>query len=144
MPGARFGYFDIKNDYYGTLMKIRKYTNLHISKIPKEIINKYNLNNIVSPNRWVYIDIRKLIPVLKQAGRIENNRLTSYLANFGYSPTRLIPGLCKHESRPITFSLVVDDFGVKYVEKKHANHLLASLQKLYTMTEYWTGILLVE
>ena len=110
-------------------------------QIPKEIINQYNLNNMVSPNGWVYIDIRKVIPGLQQVCRISNDILTSHLANFGYSPTRLTPGLWKHESRLITFSLVVDDFGVKYVGKKHSNHLLASLHQLYTVTQNWTGSL---
>ena len=75
----------------------------------------------------------------KQAGRIENDRLTAHLDNFGYSTTRLTPGLWRHKSQPITFSLVVDNFGVKYVGKKNANQLLTSLCKLYTVTVDWTG-----
>ena len=43
-------------------MKICEYMKLYISQIPKEIIDQYNLNDIVSPDRWVYIDIRKGIP----------------------------------------------------------------------------------
>ena len=74
-------------------MNICEYMKLHISQIPKEIINQYNLNDIVSPNGWVYIDIRKLIPGLQEVGRISNERLTSHLAYFGYPPTQLIPGL---------------------------------------------------
>ena len=38
------------------------------------------------------------------------------------------PGLWKHVSRPIAFTLVVDDFGVKYVGKKKDNHLVAALK----------------
>ena len=37
------------------------------------------------------------------------------------------PGLFKHESRPINFSLVVDDFGVLYRSKADAKHLEAAL-----------------
>jgi hypothetical protein len=40
--------------------------------------------------------------------------------------------LFNHQTRPITFSLVVDDFGVKYVGREHAEHLVATLEKLYT------------
>jgi hypothetical protein len=39
----------------------------------------------------------------------------------------------------MTFCLVVDDFGVKYVGKQHADHLLACLQELYTVTKDWSG-----
>jgi hypothetical protein len=38
----------------------------------------------------------------------------------------------EHEWQPITFSLVVDDFGVKYIEEEHAQNLLQMVQKYYT------------
>ena len=43
----------------------------------------------------------------------------------------MTPGLWTHEWRPICFSLVVDDFGVKYVGKEHAAHLVAALKETY-------------
>jgi len=36
--------------------------------------------------------------------------------------------LWKHDTRPIIFSLVVDDFGVKYVGKENAPHLLDTVR----------------
>ena len=39
------------------------------------------------------------------------------------------PGLWKNVSRPITFTLVVDEFGVKYVSKNNADHLVAALKE---------------
>ncbi len=50
-----------------------------------------------------------------------------------------IPGLWYHESRPITFTLVVDDFGIKYENKDNADHLIASIKKDYMLTKDWTG-----
>jgi hypothetical protein len=35
--------------------------------------------------------------------------------------------------------LVVDDFGIKYVGKQHAQHLFTSLRENYKITEDWTG-----
>jgi hypothetical protein len=32
-----------------------------------------------------------------------------------------------------------DDFGVKYVGKEHAMHLIESIKKTYTLTKDWTG-----
>ena len=38
------------------------------------------------------------------------------------------------------FNLCVDDFGVKYVKKEHAEHLIASLKKQYEdLTINWKG-----
>jgi hypothetical protein len=41
--------------------------------------------------------------------------------------------------QPISFTLVVDNFGVKYVKKEDANHLIASIKKTYTLTKDWSG-----
>ena len=50
-----------------------------------------------------------------------------------------MPGLWKHRTRPIQFCLTVDDFGVKYVGKEHAEHLLTDLQEHYKVTTDWIG-----
>jgi hypothetical protein len=42
-------------------------------------------------------------------------------------------------SRPLQFSLVVDDFGVKYSHKEDVDHLIATLKKDFTMSEDWAG-----
>ena len=49
------------------------------------------------------------------------------------------PGLFKHESRPINFSLVVDDFGVLYRSKAYAKHQEAALTAHYPITTNWMG-----
>ena len=59
---------------------------------------------------------------LPQAGKISNDLLKDRLAIFGYYPTNFTPGLWKHTWRPVQFTLVVDDFGVKFSGLKHANH----------------------
>jgi hypothetical protein len=42
-------------------------------------------------------------------------------------------------SRPISFTLVVNDFGVKYVGKEHATHLIDCIKEKYGVTEDWMG-----
>ena len=42
---------------------------------------------------------------------------------------------------PIAFTLVVDDFGVKYANKKNADHLVTTLKVKYKISEDWTGSL---
>ena len=49
------------------------------------------------------------------------------------------PGLFTRNTRLINFCLVVDDFGVKYGFKEHADHLDKPLQELYTITTDWEG-----
>jgi hypothetical protein len=96
----------------------------------------YNLKAL-DGDRWVYIKIRKGMLGLKQAGLLSNQLLQKRLAPFGYYPARHTPGLWLHKSRPIAFSLKVDDFAVKYVGKKHADNLINVLQQSYDLTTDW-------
>ena len=55
---------------------------------------------------------------LAQSGRIANQDLQKHLENYDFYPTRRTPGLWKHGTKPINFTLVVHDFGIKYTNKK--------------------------
>ena len=58
---------------------------------------------------------------------LANKLLKSRLAKKGYFELPHTPGLWKHVSRPISCTLVVDDFGIQYEGKEHADHLLLAL-----------------
>ncbi len=47
-------------------------------------------------------------------------------------------------TRPISFTLVVNDFGVKYVDKADVNHLVTSIKSTYNLTKDWSGNLYCE
>ncbi len=83
--------------------------------------------------------MRRAVWGLPQARIFANKKLKWKLAPFGYHKCIDTPGLWKHESRPLTFTLVVDDFGVKYEKKDDAEHLIASIKSTYRLTEDWTG-----
>jgi hypothetical protein len=97
-----------------------------VSRFPEEIFQKYNLNTL-AVDEWVYIEIRKGMYGLKQSGLLTNQLLQTRLAPFGYYPARHTPGLWLHKTRSISFTLMVDDFAVKYVGKHHTEHLLNAL-----------------
>jgi hypothetical protein len=48
-------------------------------------------------------------------------------------------GLLYHESRPISFTRMVDNFGVKYESNDDVDHLVASIKTAYTLTEEWSS-----
>ena len=72
---------------------------------------------------------------LPQAGILANKLLRQRLLPHGYYECANTPGLWKHEWRPISFTLVVDDFGVKYIGQEHVNHLIRCLKEAYALTE---------
>ena len=80
---------------------------------------------------------------MPQAGLIANELLKKRLAKAGYYDCQFTPGLWRHVWRPITFALVVDDFGVKFTGDVHANHLISTLKKDYEVTVDWKGELFV-
>jgi hypothetical protein len=121
---------DIKNYYLGTPLPRFEYMKMLLSRFPEEIIQKYNLKAL-AVDGWVYIEIRKGMYALKQAGILANQLLQTRLAPFGYYPARHTPGIWLHKTRLISFTLVVDDFTVKYVGKQHAEHLRNALLRTY-------------
>jgi hypothetical protein len=74
---------------------------------------------------------------LKQAGLLANQLLQTRLAHFGYYPARHTPVFWLHKTRPIDFSLIVDNFAIKYVGKQHADHLRNALLQRYELTTDW-------
>ena len=131
---------DIRHFYLCTPLDRYKYMRLPISVIPEEIIEHYKLRNL-EEDGWVYIEIRKGMYGLPQAGILANKLLIKRLETFGYYPVAYTPGLWRHKWRPVTFSLVVDDFGVKYVEREHAQHLIDALKTFYSIKIDWEGTL---
>ena len=95
--------------------------------IPQEFVYKYNLPE-KSHNEYIYARVTKGMCGLPQEGRIAHDSLVKHLESYGYHPSIKNPGLWKHNSRPINFTLVVDYFGVKYLGKEHALNLKSALE----------------
>ena len=134
---ARAAAGDLKDFYLETPLDRYEYMRMPLSIIPQEIIDQYQLANIATPDGWVYLEIRKGMYGLKQAGILANQRLTRHLATYGYSPTPRTPGLWRHHTRKVAFTLVVDDFLIKYIHKPDAQHLFDALTSLYTLSTDW-------
>ena len=111
---------------------------LALEIFPQEVIDAYNLEEI-AVDGWVYRKIDGWMHELPQAGKIASNTLIGPLRTTGYYPVQFTQGLWRHVWRPITFTLVVDDFGIKFVGKEHADHLLKSLLQWYKVTTDWEG-----
>jgi hypothetical protein len=129
---------DIKNYYLGTPLPRFEYMKMLLSQFLEEIVTKYNLDAL-AVGGCVYIEIRKGMYGLKQAGLLANQLLQTHLAPFGYYPARHTPVLWLHRLRPIAFSLVADDFAVKYVEKQHDDHLRNALLRTYELKTDWAA-----
>ena len=127
---------DIDNFYLNNPMDIYEYMKVKLDIIPEKIIQQYNLRNLAHKG-FVYMEIQKVMYGLPQAGKIENDKLKIHLAKFGYEPAPITPGLWRHQTRSLKFSLVVDDFGIKYDHQEDITHLLDALKTIYKIYEEW-------
>jgi hypothetical protein len=137
-PEAKFVTVDLKDFYLETPMDPKDYAYMCIpvSVIPDEIMLECNLAKLVH-NKHVYVEIRKGMCGLPQAGRLANDRLIKFLAPHGYTPVAITPGLWTHSTRPLAFTLVVDDFSIKCIDKADADHLLETSRLLYKASVNW-------
>jgi hypothetical protein len=74
---------------------------------------------------------------LKQSGKIAHDDLVQHLAKYGYSKAKRTDGLFLHKTRDLSFTLVVDDFGIKYTNKDDVNHLIAAVRDKYPLKVNW-------
>jgi hypothetical protein len=74
---------------------------------------------------------------LPQAGIIAQELLQEHLAKVGYHQSKIIPGLWTHKTRKICFTLVVDNFAIKYTKLEDAHHLIKALKKDCSISVDW-------
>ena len=77
---------------------------------------------------FVYLEICRTIYGIQQAGTLANKQIHEKLLPAGYYEVAHTLGLWRHITRPIQFTLVVDDFGINYQGKKHLDHLIAAIR----------------
>jgi hypothetical protein len=82
-PAAQFMTADIKDFYLNTPMKEYEYMRIRVQDIPPDIMKRYNLDSLVH-NGYIYVEIRKGMYGLPQAGRLANDKLKLHLAENGY------------------------------------------------------------
>ena len=117
-------------------MERSEYMRIKLSNIPQGFIDEYYLT-IHTCDGWVYFEILIGCYGLSQAGKLVNDLLRFYLKKSGYYEAATTPGLWRHKWRPIIFRLIVDNFGIEYVVKRHYHNLLHTRLEHYTVTTYW-------
>jgi Reverse transcriptase (RNA-dependent DNA polymerase) len=88
----------------------------------------------VDEKGYVLARVDKGMYGLPQAGKVASDHLLPRLHEAGYKPTGRIPGLYKHDTNTIYFTLIVDDFLILHAQKGALEHLKTTLQKHYTIT----------
>jgi hypothetical protein len=129
---------DLTDFYLGSTLPHPEYMWITRDQLPTDIQERYK-----SIIKWhgdrTLVQIDKGIYGLPQAGKLAQDDLLLLLESGGYYQCRNTPLLFRHQTRPISFVLVVDDFSVKYVHHSDALHLLSIIGNKYKYTVDWDG-----
>ena len=127
-PGAKFATIDIVDFYLMTPLDRLEYVKIAASKVPAQTIAQFNLDQYIDSKGFIYFVCTRTVWGLPQAGLISNKALVKVLHTAGYIQSANSYGLFKHVDRGTTFSLVVDDFGIKYYNMNDFDHLVDTLK----------------
>jgi hypothetical protein len=119
-PNGRFMTLDLKDFYLCSDLPDYEYVRIPMHMLPPAIVELYQLESKISDG-YVYAEVRKGMCGLPQGGKRANDRLRKFLAPFGYVPCPVTPGLWKHLHNDLMFTLVVDNFGIRYTNKQDVN-----------------------
>jgi len=114
---------DIVDFYLGTPLERPEYVRIPLRYIPATVLDKYQLRSFLA-NGSILFQINKCMYGLPQAGLLSQRRLIAHLAMHGYTQDANVPCLFTHADLGTTFTLVVDDFAVKYKTRAAADHFL--------------------
>ena len=137
---AKYCTADCSNMYLESVLPSPQYVRFKLSQIPPRIQEQYKLEKYVDKDGYVYARIDKDWYGLKESGKIAHDDIVAHLHKYRYMKEKRTEGLFTHQTRDISFTLVVDDFGIKYTNKADVEHLIQSLEEKYTMkTDMWVS-----
>jgi hypothetical protein len=130
-PNAKFMTIDIKGFYLMTPMDRFEYFRMKLELVPQDIVKEYKLHDKVDADGNVFCKIQQGMYGLSQASIIAQDLLTKRLHKASYRQSKVTPGYWRHKWRPISFTFVVDNIGMKYINKTDVDHLTSVLSQDY-------------
>lgn len=110
---------------------------MRLSDISQEVIDEYKLMENVTADGHVVVEVRRGVYRLQQAGINTHDLLEKRLNKTNYYQSEVIPSVWTHKTRSIQFTLVVDNFGLKYTREEDAKHLMSVLEEYYDILTDW-------
>jgi hypothetical protein len=137
--GARYCPIDLKDFYLNTPMAHPEFMRMKLAELSKEFARIYKQHDLANTNKYISIKIQKGMYGLPQAGIPVQELLKKRLNKHGYCQSPITPGLWQHNFHLTSFTLCVDDFGIKYVGREHVKHLSGILKEHYKCSQDWSS-----
>ena len=100
---ARFLSIDLKDHFLQSDLPEPEYMRIHGKYFFSNIWDKYNIDNLIADDGYVYCRLKKGMYGLKQAARLAHDKLVTHLKPFGYAPDPVAPNLWTHTTRRTKF-----------------------------------------
>ena len=110
-------------------MERPKFLQIKIDTFAEDVIEHYKLCKKVNENGFLFICVKGGMYGLPHTGIIAQKLLKECLGKHRYCQSDKTPRFWKYDWRPISFSLIVDDFGANYVSKEPDNHCIKILEE---------------
>jgi hypothetical protein len=126
---------DIVDYYLGAILLSPESVRIDVSPISLLTLTKLGLLPFLHHAHgkpFLFCDVLKTVPGLPQSGLLSQLRLVSLLTQHGFSETTT-PMLFRHHTHSTAFTLVVDDFLVRYSHPSELDHLVSCLATLYEL-----------
>jgi hypothetical protein len=129
---ASFMTLNMKDFYLMALLPRSEYIRIPLKFLSAKILAKHNLHPFIF-NNSVLFEVTKSMDGLPHAGKIAQDQLIiEHLAAHGYLQSGTTC-LFRHVNNGVAFTLVVDDFGVKFYDSTGADDLIRCLQLYYIL-----------
>jgi hypothetical protein len=102
-----------------------EYSRMKLELFPQEVVNEYGLRSKVDAYGNIFCKVQHGMYGLPQAGIIAQELLTRCLCKAGYRQSKITPGYWHHDWHPISFTLVINNFGLKYINKDDVKHFMS-------------------
>jgi hypothetical protein len=129
--GACYCTINLKDFYLNIPLSHPEFMHMKLADLPEEFAQIYKLNDLANTNKYISIKIKKGMYGLSQAGILAQELLKKRLNKHGYHQSPITLSLWQQDFQPISFTLCVDDFGIKYVGREHVEHLSDILKEHY-------------
>jgi hypothetical protein len=130
---------NLKDFYLNTPTVCPELMCMKLAELPKTLHKSTNYIALSTPMALSQSKSKKGMYGLPQAGILAQELLQKRLNKHGYCQSPITLGLWQHNFCPISFTLCVDDFGIKYVGCEHVEHLSGILNEHYKCSQDWDG-----
>jgi hypothetical protein len=135
---TRYATIDIKDFYLMSSLPQPEWIRVPTKDIPISLLRDHDLLQYVVKSH-ILCRVDGTMYGHPYAGRGANADLVKHLAAHDFVQDPNVPCLFTHATRRISFSLVVDDFGIKYDSLPDLEYLISTLEKKYEIRVDLTG-----